>query len=38
MKIFLDSVNLEAIKKYKDLVDGITCNPAFMGKENYERN
>jgi transaldolase len=35
LKIFLDSANLEQIKKYHDvgLVDGITTNPTLLSKE-----
>jgi len=35
MKIFLDSANVESIKKYNDmgLVDGITTNPTLLSKE-----
>ncbi len=35
MKIFLDSANLEAIRKYNDmgLLDGITTNPTLLSKE-----
>ena len=35
MKIFLDTANLESIKKYNDmgLVDGITTNPTLLSKE-----
>ncbi len=35
MKIFLDSANLESIKKFNDmgLVDGITTNPTLLSKE-----
>ena len=35
MKIFLDTANLESIKKYNDmgLLDGITTNPSLMSKE-----
>ena len=35
MKIFLDSANLESIKKYNDmgLLDGITTNPSLLSKE-----
>ena len=35
MKIFLDTANLEQIKKYHDLglVDGITTNPTLLSKE-----
>ena len=36
MKIFLDTANIEQIKKYNDLglVDGITTNPTLLSKEN----
>jgi len=36
MKIFLDTANLEAIKKFNDmgLLDGITTNPSLMSKED----
>ena len=35
MKIFLDTANLEAIKKFNDmgLLDGITTNPSLLSKE-----
>ena len=35
MKIFLDTANIESIKKYNDmgLVDGITTNPTLLSKE-----
>jgi len=35
MKIFLDTANLETIKKYNDmgLLDGITTNPSLLSKE-----
>ena len=35
MKIFLDSANLESIKKYNymGLLDGITTNPSLLSKE-----
>lgn len=35
MKIFLDTANLESIKKFNDmgLLDGITTNPSLMSKE-----
>jgi transaldolase len=35
MKVFLDTANIEAIKKYNDmgLVDGITTNPTLLSKE-----
>lgn len=35
MKIFLDSANLESIRKFNDmgLLDGITTNPSLMSKE-----
>ena len=36
MKIFLDTANLESIKKFNDmgLLDGITTNPSLLSKEN----
>ena len=38
MKIFLDTANLDQIKKYNDigLVDGITTNPTLLSKENSD--
>ena len=35
MKIFLDTANLESIKKFNDigLIDGITTNPTLLSKE-----
>jgi len=35
LKIFLDSANLDQIKKYQDigLVDGVTTNPTLLSKE-----
>jgi transaldolase len=35
MKIFLDSANIDAIKKYNELglVDGVTTNPTLLSKE-----
>ena len=35
MKIFLDTANLDSIKKFNDmgLLDGITTNPSLMSKE-----
>ena len=35
MKVFLDTANLESIKKFNDmgLLDGITTNPSLMSKE-----
>lgn len=38
MKIFLDTANLDQIKKYYDLglVDGITTNPTLLSKENAD--
>lgn len=38
MKIFLDTANLESIKKYNDmgLLDGITTNPSLLSKENTD--
>ena len=36
MKIFLDTANIDQIRKYNDLglVDGITTNPTLLSKEN----
>ncbi len=38
LKIFLDTANLEQIRKYNDLglVDGITTNPTLLAKENSD--
>jgi len=38
LKIFLDTANLDQIKKYNDigLVDGITTNPTLLSKENSD--
>ncbi len=33
MKFFLDSANLDALKKYKGIIDGVTTNPAIMAKD-----
>ena len=35
MKIFLDTANLDDIRKYNDmgLLDGITTNPSLLAKE-----
>ena len=35
MKIFLDTANLESIKKYNDMgmIDGVTTNPSLLSKE-----
>ena len=33
MKIFLDTANLEAIKKWAFLIDGVTTNPTHLSKE-----
>ena len=35
MKIFLDTANIEDIRKYNDmgLLDGITTNPSLLAKE-----
>jgi transaldolase len=33
MQYYLDTANLEAIKKYQGVVDGVTSNPAIMAKE-----
>ncbi len=37
MKFYLDTANLEAIKKYQKLVDGVTSNPAIMSKEGIKQ-
>jgi len=36
MKIFLDTANLESIRKYNDMgvLDGVTTNPTLLSKEN----
>ena len=34
MKIFLDTANLEKIKKYKDMIDGVTTNPSLIARES----
>jgi len=36
LKIFLDTANIQSIKKYNDMgmVDGITTNPSLLSKEN----
>jgi len=38
LKIFLDTANLDQIKKYYDLglVDGVTTNPTLLSKENAD--
>ena len=38
MKIFLDTANLESIRKFNDmgLLDGITTNPSLMSKEGRD--
>jgi transaldolase len=33
MKFFLDSANLDALRKYKGIIDGVTTNPAIMAKD-----
>ncbi len=33
MKLFLDTANLEEIKKARDFIDGITTNPTLFSKE-----
>lgn len=33
MKIFLDTANIEEIRKYAHIIDGVTTNPTFLGKE-----
>ncbi len=37
MKIFIDTANIEQIKKANDrmgLIDGVTTNPSLVSKEN----
>ncbi len=36
MKIFLDTANIQSIKKYNDMgmIDGITTNPSLLSREN----
>ena len=36
MKIFLDTANIEEIKRANDLglIDGVTTNPTLISKEN----
>ena len=38
MKIFIDTANIEQIKKANDmgLIDGVTTNPSLVAKENRE--
>ncbi|MCL4518410.1 MAG: fructose-6-phosphate aldolase [Thaumarchaeota archaeon] len=38
MKIFLDTANIEQIRKYNDLglIDGVTTNPTLLSKENAD--
>jgi transaldolase len=38
LKIFLDTANLEQIRKYNDLglVDGVTTNPTLLSRENSD--
>jgi transaldolase len=38
MKIFIDTANLEAIKKYSFIIDGVTTNPTLIAKENSDFN
>jgi transaldolase len=38
MKIFIDTANLEAIKKYSFIIDGVTTNPTLVAKENCNFN
>ncbi len=37
MEIYLDSVNLESIEKFKRLVSGITTNPLLMSREKVKQ-
>lgn len=32
MKIFLDTANIEEIKKYRHIIDGVTTNPSLIAK------
>ncbi len=38
MKLFIDSANIPAIKKYVDMgvIDGVTTNPTLLAKENAD--
>ena len=36
MKIFIDTANVEDIKKYAVLVDGVTTNPSLIAKECHD--
>ena len=40
MKIFIDTANIEQIKKANDmgLIDGVTTNPSLVSKENKTRS
>lgn len=36
MKLFIDSANIEEIKKYAFLIDGVTTNPSLVSKESCD--
>ena len=36
MKIFLDTANIDEIKKYAHLLDGVTTNPSLLAKEGKD--
>ena len=38
MKLYLDTVNLYEIKKYCDVIDGVTTVPTFAVQENINYN
>lgn len=38
MKIFIDSANIEEIRKFAFLVDGVTTNPSLVARENRNLN
>jgi len=38
MKIFIDSANVEEIRKFAFLVDGVTTNPSLVARENRNLN
>ena len=38
MKIFLDTANIDEIKKYSFILDGVTTNPTLMVQEKTGRD
>lgn len=36
MKLFIDTGNFVDIKRFKDIIDGITTNPSLVAKEKYD--